>query len=680
MKRFATNSNILIKYSSRYPFLIFLNVVFGFSSALFNGVGTVLLIPLMLSFLGTQVKFPNTVPILNKVVGIFNFLPEDKRSLAMFVTVFALIILKNVANYLNTLSATYFSLALNRDIKLKAMDILLNVDIDFYSKNKIGDLVNRCVSEPVRVINSIKSYISIFSNGITILMFLGVLVSLSWQMTICATVALFLLASTTQLFVKQTRSLGQRTSEVGQEITNKLLEIITGIKLIKSVNQEKYEMELMNKLVHKREKVGLDNQIISSVINPINEIGGIFVILLIILVGRYVFRDNLAAFSTVLLTYLLVLSRLLPFVGQLNGIRNSISGNEAAVDLVTNFLREDNKPIMPNGNLVFTGLKEGINLEGVVFAYPEQTEVVLKGIDIWIPQGKMTALVGASGAGKSTIADLVPRFYDPTQGKITADGVDLRDYDVTTLREYMGIVSQETYLFNNSVRYNIAYGIPDATDEDIINAAKRANAYEFIGKLPEGLDTQLGDRGVRLSGGQRQRIAIARALLRNPSILILDEATSALDTVSEKLVQEAIDELCLDRTTIVIAHRLSTVQKADQIVVLNRGEVVEVGTHRELLEKKGYYSRLYTMQFSEQSEASLNERATLALEDAQAYSYEIRSKLNNLVGSLRLVTDGLIDDPIEERELLEESCESATQLIDTLQHFEKTSRQTMIHG
>jgi subfamily B ATP-binding cassette protein MsbA len=168
--------------------------------------------------------------------------------------------------------------------------------------------------------------------------------------------------------------------------------------------------------------------------------------------------------------------------------------------------------------------------------------------------------------------------------------------------------------------------------------------------------------------------------LRNPSILILDEATSALDTVSEKLVQEAIDELCLDRTTIVIAHRLSTVQKADQIVVLNLGEVVEIGTHRELLDKNGYYSRLYTMQFSEKSEASLNERATLALEDAQAYSYEIRSKLNNLVGSLRLVTDGLIDDPIEERELLEESCESATQLIDTLQHFEKTSRQTMIHG
>ena len=680
MKRLATNSNILIKYSSKYPLLIFLNVVFGFSSALFNGVGTVLLIPLMLSFLGTQVKFPNTVPILNKIVGIFNFLPEDKLSLAMFVTVFALIILKNVANYLNTLSATYFSLALNRDIKLKAIDILLNVDIDFYSKNKIGDLVNRCVSEPVRVINSIKSYISIFSNGITIFMFLGVLVSLSWQMTICATVALFLLSSTTQLFVKQTRSLGQRTSEVGQEITNKLLEIITGIKLIKSVNQEKYEMELMDKLVHKREKVGLDNQIISSVINPINEIGGVFVILLIILVGRYVFRDNLAAFSTVLLTYLLVLSRLLPFVGQLNGIRNGISGNEAAVDLVTNFLREDNKPMMPNGNLVFTGLKEGINLEDVVFAYPEETEVVLKGIDIWIPQGKMTALVGASGAGKSTIADLVPRFYDPTQGKITADGVDLRDFDVTTLREYMGIVSQETYLFNNSVRYNIAYGIPQATDEEIINAARRANAYEFISKLPEGLDTQLGDRGVRLSGGQRQRIAIARALLRNPSILILDEATSALDTVSEKLVQEAIDELCLDRTTIVIAHRLSTVQKADQIVVLNRGEVVEIGTHRELLDKKGYYSRLYTMQFSEQSEASLNERATLALEDAQAYSYEIRSKLNNLVGSLRLVTDGLIDDPIEERELLEESCESATQLIDTLQHFEKTSRQTMIHG
>ena len=224
-------------------------------------------------------------------------------------------------------------------------------------------------------------------------------------------------------------------------------------------------------------------------------------------------------------------------------------------------------------------------------------------MSLYLPRGTTLALVGSSGAGKSTIADLLPRFYDPISGHITIDGVDLREYDLQSLRKAMGIVSQDTFLFNDTVGNNIAYGKPEASGEEIMTAAKRANAYEFISKLPQEFDTLIGDRGVMLSGGQRQRLAIARALLQNPEILILDEATSALDTVSERLVQSAIDDLSRDRTTLVIAHRLSTVQKADQIAVLDQGCVVEVGTHEELLQKGSYYSRLYSMQFSERSSA-----------------------------------------------------------------------------
>ncbi|MER3478097.1 MAG: ABC transporter ATP-binding protein, partial [Leptolyngbya sp. ERB_1_2] len=221
-------------------------------------------------------------------------------------------------------------------------------------------------------------------------------------------------------------------------------------------------------------------------------------------------------------------------------------------------------------------------------------------VDLWLPKGTTLALVGSSGAGKSTLADLLPRFYDPTAGRILIDDRDLKDFELRSLRRSMGIVSQDTFLFNDSVRNNLAYARRTASDDEILEATKRANAYEFIIKLPQGFDTLIGDRGVMLSGGQRQRLAIARALLRDPEILILDEATSALDTVSERLVQSAIDELSRDRTTLVIAHRLSTVQKADQIAVLDQGCVVEVGTHIELLKQGGLYAQLYAMQFSEE--------------------------------------------------------------------------------
>ncbi|MBD0263247.1 MAG: ATP-binding cassette domain-containing protein, partial [Tolypothrix sp. Co-bin9] len=290
---------------------------------------------------------------------------------------------------------------------------------------------------------------------------------------------------------------------------------------------------------------------------------------------------------------------------------------------------------------------------------------VLKDVDLYLPRGTTLALVGGSGAGKSTLADLLPRFYDPISGNITIDKIDLRDFNLTSLRKAMGIVSQDTFLFNDSVRNNIAYGKPEATEDEVIAAAQRANAYEFISKLPEGFETMIGDRGVMLSGGQRQRLAIARALLQNPEILILDEATSALDTVSERLVQAAIDDLSRDRTTLVIAHRLSTVQKADQIAVLDQGSVVEIGTHQELLSKNGYYSRLYSMQFSDRPKVATKPHQSLI-----RISHEMRSRLNSMIGFLRLILDDMVDNPQERQELIAESYKSALRILNIIDVFE----------
>jgi subfamily B ATP-binding cassette protein MsbA len=357
-------------------------------------------------------------------------------------------------------------------------------------------------------------------------------------------------------------------------------------------------------------------------------------------------------------------------VSQLNAQRSQFANAAPGTQIVANFLRRDDKPFMTNGQSFYTKISQGIRWEGVSFTYPGHDDLVLKGVDLWIPKGTTLALVGASGAGKSTMADLLPRFYDPIEGRITIDGKDLRDYNIRSLRQGMGIVSQDTFLFNNSVRYNIAYGLKNVTDEQVLLAAKRANAYEFIIQLPQGFDTEIGDRGVLLSGGQRQRLAIARALLRNPDILILDEATSALDTVSERLVQQAIDELCRDRTTIVIAHRLSTVQKASQIAVLDKGRVVELGTHEELLKKGGYYTRLYLMQFDRSANEVIHASANEAFIRA---SYEIRNRLNPMIGFLQLVVDDLVESSGERDELTEEAYKSAIRLLKNLELLEENS-------
>jgi len=666
-------SKFLLKFAGRYPAWIVLTIILGFSGGLFNGVSTALIVPIVLSFLGQNVNLKSGPPILQTIMSPFDAIPEDYRLGVMAGAIVLIIVLKNLAGYASGLVSSSLMRTLTCDLREAGLRLLLEVDLDFYSQTRVGDLINRLGGEVGRATGAISTLIRIVITVITVLVFVGLLLAISWQLTLASTVLLALVAGVNQYSINRAKAFGKDLSEMSKAYSIGVLEALQGIRLVKATGNEDREYQRLHKLIRDRELADFKSNANYAAIAPVSEVTSIVGLLAIVFLGRTFFAQQLEALSTVLLTYLLLLSRLLPFISQLNGARGSLANISPSVEIVHDFLRRDNKPFMGNGSVIYKPLREGIHFNELSFAYPSQPDLVLKDVDLYLPRGTTLALVGSSGAGKSTLADLLPRFYDPSKGCITLDGIDLREFDIKSLRSVMGIVSQDTYLFNTSVRNNIAYARPNATDEEVISAAKRANAYEFIERLPLKFDTMIGDRGVLLSGGQRQRLAIARALVQDPDILILDEATSALDTVSERLVQAAIEELSRERTTLVIAHRLSTVQKADQIAVLEKGCVVEVGTHKELLSKGGYYSRLYEMQFAENPEGF----ATRNSYEIRNRSYEMRTRLNNMIGSIRLLADDLVDTPEEQTELLEESYSSAISILNTIEFFETSAKVAM---
>ncbi|NEP59426.1 MAG: ABC transporter ATP-binding protein [Symploca sp. SIO2G7] len=667
-------NKLLLSYALRYPAWITLTVILGFSSAIFNGISVTLIVPLVIGFLSRDsLDLEAGPPLIRNILSFFSQGESNNGIILMFVAVILAIILKNFTAYVTSLVSFSLAKRLVNDIRKAGIKLILEVDLDYFVKIKTGDLVNKVNQEVGRAASAIKTAIQLFITLITILIFVSILITISWKLTVAATVLLLLVTWINQYFVKRSIKFGKALSEKSRVYSTALLEILTGIRLIKSVGNEATEYQRINNFLNEREQAEYQSQSNFAILGPINEILGILAILAIVFLGKFFLLQDVPPKSliAVLGIYLFVLNRLIPVVGKLNNQRSQFANASPSTEITANFLRRDNKPFMANGNKHYQKVEQGIRLENVSFIYPEHQDLVLSKVNLWVPKGTTLALVGSSGAGKSTLADLFPRFYDPVEGKITIDEQDLREYDLRSLRQAMGIVSQDTFLFNTSVRNNIAYGRDNTTDEEIIEAAKRANAYEFILDLPQGFDTEIGERGIMLSGGQRQRIAIARALLRNPDILILDEATSALDTVSERLVQQAIDELCRDRTTIVIAHRLSTIQKADQIAVMDKGQVVEIGTHEELLQQSGHYSRLYTMQFDRGPDDVINQAVNNALIRT---SYEVRTRLNPMIGFLQLVVDGLVDNPEEQFSFTKDAYNSALRLLKTLEFFEESSK------
>ena len=503
--------------------------------------------------------------------------------------------LRAAFNYLAQLYIEITQLNLLDRLRKQIFEQLQAVSLSFFAQTKAGELINTNTTELERIKQAFGGVAFLFGRSLAIITYLVAIVLLSWQLTVVSLMLFSLMAVGLSLLIAKVRERSFLVSTANGQLTTRTIELINGIRTVQAFATQDFERQRYYKasieVVHSTTKLAK----ILVAVKPIAECIAITILVGMIVVAFTGVLTGGALNVASLLTFFFVLFRLVPILQDVNGAWAGISGIQGSVENIKELLRTDNKDYFRNGHVEFLGLKRSIDFASVDFGY-DNSKLVLNNITLTIAQAQTTALVGASGAGKTTLADLVARFYDPTAGQVLIDGVDLRQIEINSLRNKMAVVSQDTFIFNTSVRNNIAYGIEDTDIATIQKAAQQANALEFILDMPEGFETQLGDRGVRLSGGQRQRIAIARALLRDPEILILDEATSALDSVSERLIQESLEKLSVGRTVIAIAHRLSTIAKADKVVVLEQGRIVEQGNYQELLERRGNLWKYHQMQ------------------------------------------------------------------------------------
>jgi ATP-binding cassette subfamily B protein/subfamily B ATP-binding cassette protein MsbA len=607
MKEFI---QVLRRFVPPYRKYLALSIVFNILSAVLNIFSFSLIIPILQILFKMEEGHYEFIPWdaagSLKDIAVNNFYYFVTQQIEVYGASTTLLILglflavmtflKTMCYFLSSATLIPIRTGIVRDIRVQLYRKLLSLPMGFFSEERKGDIIARMSGDVNEIENSIMSSLDmLFKNPILVLFYFGTLITISWQLTLFTLTVLPLMGWIMGRVGKKLKRKSLVAQGMWSDLMSQLEETLGGLRVIKAFNAEgKMDARFLASNNDYRNTIGRVNTR-QQLAHPMSEfLGTVLIVIVLWFGGTLILNDSTAITAPSFIFYLVILYSVINPLKEFSKASYNIPKGLASMERVDKILMAENTMKIAPNPVELKGLKEGIELRGVSFKYDNQW--VLRDINLVIPRGKTVALVGQSGSGKSTLVDLIPRYYDVQEGQVMIDGVDVKDVLPTTLRSLMGNVNQEAILFNDTFYNNIAFGVENATREQVEEAARIANAHDFIVASEKGYDTMIGDRGSKLSGGQRQRISIARAILKNPPILILDEATSALDTESERMVQDALEKLMKNRTTVAIAHRLSTIRNADEICVLHEGRIVERGRHEELLALNGYYKKLCDMQ------------------------------------------------------------------------------------
>lgn len=589
----------LIKFLKPHLGIFMLAIACMFLSALFDGVQIAPAIPMLdVVFTGKKIVFSRPLPgFLTQLIETINAMPRDKLLITILLWLLPLFALKYLSIFIRQYLMTSVGQRVIRDVRNALYAKYQDLSLDYYSKSKVGVLVSRITNDVGVVNNSIAQGLTdVFYQGFKIIVLFSIAIFINWRLFLLFIVLAPFISIPVVRIGKALRKISTKTQEKMAEVTSTLYEGISGVRIVKIFSMENYEKDKFAQANQGYYKFIMKAAKRIIAIGPITEFLGLIATLVVIYLGATHVIKGYLSFG-VFMAFCGSLAQCIQPFKRLSNINAVMQQSAAAATRIFEILDAPVEIKDNPGAVNLAELKELIRFENVSFKYTGEKEEVLKDITLEVPVGTVLAIVGPSGVGKTTLVNLIGRFYDVTAGRLSFDGCDIRDLRLKSLREKIGIVTQDMFLFHDTVRANIAYGNIQAPSEAIEQVASAADADEFIRSLPKGYDTVIGDRGFKLSGGEKQRLSIARALLKNPPILILDEATSQLDSQSEIMVQQALDRLMRGRTVFVIAHRLSTLRGADRIVVLDKGRISQCGTHTELMDEGGLYKELYQLQF-----------------------------------------------------------------------------------